>query len=423
MITCKQNLSRQLLSLVIIIFGIVSISLGLLLPKILSPIYENNIYNFLEQPLDLINPELNSAEFKSDIAYLYITKDNIIITSTNLNDVIKLNPEKIIKKVSNGRGKFHYLGKYYYYYTDKDAYVTKIALTNDNYINEIKSDILKNIFPIILFTFILVVGLVLLWSRNLIKKIENLKEKIDNLDNDDYIDKYKYNVDDELRILSNSIDNMKDALKTQEEYKNQMYQNISHDFKTPITVMKSYIEGIEDGIESTEEGLIVIKEQLNKLELKVHSLLYLNKLNYIKDLNTYQNEKIDVSEVIRTSVKKFKLARPNIKWEIHIDDNKTVFKGTYDMWEAIIDNLLNNFVRYADKLIKITIKNGRIILYNDGPNIDSNILNDIFNPYKKGIKGQFGLGLSIVKKTLLLFDYEIIINNEKKGVSFIIKNK
>lgn len=419
----KQNLSRQLIAIVIIIFGIIFLSLGLLVPKILLPIYENNIYNYLKQPLEFINSEVDDKEFNSDIAYLYVTNDGLIITSTNIKNIIKLNPEKIIKNILEKQGKFHYLGNTYYYYTDRETYVTKIALTNNNYINKIKSDILRKIFPALLLTFILVVGLVLLWSRQLIKKIEHLKEKIDNLDNDNYVDKYKYNVDDELKSLSISIDNMKKALKEQEKYKNQMYQNISHDFKTPITVMKSYIEGIEDGIESIDEGLPVIKEQLNKLELKVHSLLYLNKLSYIKDLEDYKNTKVDVSKIIGTSVKKFKLTNPNVKWEIHMEDKKLIFRGTFDMWEAIIDNLLNNFIRYADEIIKITIKNGKIIFYNDGPNIDTDILNDIFTPYKKGIKGQFGLGLSIIKKTLSLLSYEITVSNEKKGVSFIIKNK
>ena len=72
---------------------------------------------------------------------------------------------------------------------------------------------------------------------------------------------------------------MKISLKEQDEYKNQMYQNISHDFKTPLTVIKSYIEAIDDGIENQEKGLEIINEQINKLEIKVHSLLYLNKLN------------------------------------------------------------------------------------------------------------------------------------------------
>lgn len=91
------------------------------------------------------------------------------------------------------------------------------------------------------------------------------------------------------------------------------------------------------------------------------------------------------------------------------------------MWEAIIDNILSNFIRYAKKEIKITVKNHRITFYNDGPNIDENILNDMFTPYRKGIKGQFGLGLSIVKQTLTLLGYEVIAKNERNGISFIIK--
>ena len=84
---------------------------------------------------------------------------------------------------------------------------------------------------------------------------------------------------------------------------------------------------------------------------------------------------------------------------------------------------MNNFIRYAEKEIKITVKKNKLVLYNDGPNIDDNLKEDIFNPFKKGIKGQFGLGLSIVKKTLILLNYDITIENNKKGISFIIKKK
>ena len=165
----------------------------------------------------------------------------------------------------------------------------------------------------------------------------------------------------------------------------------------------------------------VIKEQVNKLEQKVHSLLYLNKIDYIKNLNNSYNEKIDISQILNESIAKFKIQRPDVVWKVKIEDKKTIFDGTYDMWEAIIDNILNNFVRYADKMINVTIKNDKIIFFNDGPNIDEKIVNDIFTPYKKGIKGQFGLGLSIVKKTVALVGYEVSVKNAKKGVNFIIK--
>ena len=416
------NLSKQLLWIVIVIFSVIVLALGYLLPSVLVPVYENNIYNILKQPLNLMNDsDFNNYEFDSDIAYLYVTNDGNIIQSTNLFEVIKISSKQILSKIDSNHGKFSYLGKTYYYTSETDNYVTKIAITNDNYIIKIKEEIINTIFPVLIFTLLIIIGLVLLWSQLLIKRVEHLKEKVDNLDNDNYKNKFNYYFNDELYSLSNSIDSMKETLKRQDEYKNQMYQNISHDFKTPITVIKSYIEGIEDGIETKEEGLKVIKEQINKLELKVHSLLYLNKLNYIKDLDNIKKETTDVSRVIIESVEKFKLQTPDVKWDVNLQDKKCIYRGTFDMWEAIIDNLLNNFVRYADKSIKITIKNNKIILYNDGPNIDPNILNDIFTPYKKGVKGQFGLGLSIVKKTIMLLGYEISVHNEKKGVSFIIK--
>ena len=130
---------------------------------------------------------------------------------------------------------------------------------------------------------------------------------------------------------------------------------------------------------------------------------------------------IDITPLLKSSVNKFKYLNPSLNFILEIGDNKTNFRGTYDMWETIIDNLLSNFIRYAESEIKITLKNGKITFYNDGPNIDQNIMDDIFTPYKKGIKGQFGLGLSIVKKTVQLCNYEVSIKNEKKGVKFMIK--
>jgi len=220
--------------------------------------------------------------------------------------------------------------------------------------------------------------------------------------------------------LDRAVMNMHDYLKEQEDYKNQMYQNISHDFKTPITVMESYIEAYNDGIQTSEETFKVLSEQLEKLEIKVHSLLYLNKLNYFKDKKDILNEVYDVSIVINAAVEKFKMSRPDLNFILNIDKKNVMFRGSHDMWEAIIDNILNNFMRYAKEKVSITVKNNKIILCNDGENISDNVLNNIFTPYEKGINGVFGLGLSIVKKTLQFLKYDITIENTKNGVKFTI---
>ena len=283
-----------------------------------------------------------------------------------------------------------------------------------------KKDILLTILIVTGLSFTFCSLILIVWSNNLVSNIIILKRKIKNIDNDKFNLKLNHPFIDEIYSLNESIESMKIYLKNNEVYKNQMIQNVSHDFKTPITVIKSYIEAAEDGIETKEKSLEIIKEQVDKLENKVHSLLYLNKLNYITDKVENLKAKTDVAIVINRSVNKFKLIRPDINYKLDISNNQ-IYQGTYDMWEAIIDNLLNNFMRYAKKEIKITAKNQKIILYNDGENIDESILNNIFTPYEKGLNGMFGLGLSIVKKTLRLLNYDITVTNIKNGVKFIIK--
>ncbi len=419
----KNNLMKQLVTIGIIIVLIIALSLIILLPRLLLPIYEKNIYEYLKKPLELIDIDINSNDnvTSSDVAYIYIKNNGDIVTSSNYSNIINASYDIVLEKMDNEYGKFYFQGRNYYYYTMSVNGDYRVSISTNNYVLEIRKDILFTIYPILFITLLIISALLVFWASNLALKIEHLKEKIDNLDNDDYVDSYDYLVDDELKVLSEAIDDMKLHLKKEEEYKNQMYQNISHDFKTPLTVIKSYIEAVDDGVESTETATKVIKEQINKLEIKVHSLLYLNKLNYIKDFNEYKNSQVDLSQILSSCVEKFKIQRPDIEFKICIMDKKTIFNGTSDMWETIIDNLLNNFMRYASKQIKITIKNGKINFYNDGPNINEDVLDDIFTPYTKGIKGQFGLGLSIVKKTITLLGYEIIVKNDKKGVNFMIK--
>lgn len=416
----KHNLYRQIITIVLIMFAIIYISVAIILPKVLAPIYEKNIYLNLKTPLDVIQHDLSDNEIDDNIAYIYV-KDGVVNKSNNLTDVIDLSTEQVLEKINNDYGKFAYRGKTYYYNTKSDTYSYKVAITNDDYVEQMKSDIWKSLFPILIITLLFMLVVVAVWSQVLAEKIKILKEKVDNLDNDNYVPKMPFKAEDELKVLSEAIDEMKMTLKTQDEYKNQMYQNISHDFKTPLTVIKSYIEAIEDGVEDEKDGLQVIKQEIKKLEIKVHSLLYLNKLTYIKDMDAYKNETINIVDILPPAIQKFKLTRPDVKWKLNIVDKKTIFKGTESMWEAIIDNILSNFIRYAKKNVKITVKGHRIILFNDGEAIDETIFNDIFTPYKKGIKGEFGLGLSIVKKTLSLLGYEISVKNEKNGISFIIK--
>ena len=415
----KVRLGQQLLILVGVAFVLLFTSLGVVLPQLLIPFAESNLYSYLSEPLKIMDDDVDLLLMDTEIAYIYVV-DKKEAYSDNLEEVIDVkNIKSLLSKITDTYGKFIYNHKTYYYYTIKDAGITKIALTNDKYIEKTKTALLSVIFPIVFGTFLLIGLILVLWSTLLVRKIEKLKSKIDNIDNSDYNHSIDFEQDDEMRSLALAIEDMRLSLINQEEYRNQMYQNISHDFKTPLTVIKSYVEAVEDEVEDEKTALSVIKQQTNKLEQKVHSLLYLNKLDYLKNTKNVDTDIVDMKRIINDEVEKFKFHRKDINFITEVDE-KSKYYGTDEHWETILDNLLSNFMRYTHTTIKIIAKQNKLILYNDGDNIDNDLLEGIFTPFRKGIKGEFGLGLSIVKKTLNIMGYNISIKNEKKGVSFII---
>ena len=116
----KFNLSKQLLCIMVVIFLLLTASIGYLLPTVLLPVYEDNIYTMLKQPLEFVSSDVRENSYNSNVAYLYISKDSELVTSVNLNKIIKLSPKQIIKKIDKLEGKFTYLDKNYYYIQEND---------------------------------------------------------------------------------------------------------------------------------------------------------------------------------------------------------------------------------------------------------------------------------------------------------------
>lgn len=418
-----NKLGRQLLSIFILNFCIIVIFLGNIIPKIIKDKYDGIIFDTLKSQLNDLNSNIDDHVNIGDTAYIYV-ENGIFYMSSNIYEM--LDQEEcidIIDYMENDYGKVKYDSHLYYYYKTETNDILKIALVDGSFVVKTETAILTLALGILLLVYFGVSLIISLWSRRVVKKIERIKEKIDNIDNPNYQFEPIRGYDDELKSLDSAIDDMRVSLLKQEELRTQLYQNISHDFKTPLTVIKSYIEAVDDGVEDKDKAFKIILEQTNKLETKVHSLLYLNKLDYLKYEDFDFSQRIDINKIMKLSIEKFKHHNNSVKIDFSIDKNSKFF-GTEDIWETVIDNILNNFYRYAVTQIKITIKNNKITLYNDGPNIKEDFLDAMFIPFRKGIKGEFGLGLSIVKKSLVMMGYDIEVkNHNKKGVSFIITRK
>ena len=101
-----------------------------------------------------------------------------------------------------------------------------------------------------------------------------------------------------------------------------------------------------------------------------------------------------------------------------------MFEGYRENFVTVVENIVENALRYAKTVIYIQTKENKVTIYNDGEPIEEKFLNSKFKPYEKGSKGEFGLGMSIVQKTLDFFGLSLSIYNEEcGGVSFIIYKK
>ena len=214
---------------------------------------------------------------------------------------------------------------------------------------------------------------------------------------------------------------MQAELKKQEKTKEDMIHNISHDLKRPIGAIKSYGESIKDGIYpygTVEKSVDVIIENAERLEKKVHSLLYMNRVEYL--ISQENGEKsINMKEVIEFVVQNIRLIRPEIEFQLHLND--VIFEGSEEPWRIVVENILENALRYAQTKITI-ILNDRdgLSIENDGEKIEEDRIATLFKPYEKGAGGKFGLGLSIVSKVVHAYGYHICGENSQDGVIFKI---
>ena len=415
----KMNLSKQLVLITLFSLILMLLLVVIILPKTLEPYFEETVYTYLDKPLEVMHKD-NDVGVIDNIVYIHKYNEEYNISS-NYKDIINIDsPEEIIGEIKYVKGKFTYKGKTYYYSTIMGRNDRGVAITDDSYIKKLRSNILFITISLVTGVFLVILLLLLWWSNKLVKKIERIKLKIDNFNDPNYKPNNNKNTfNDEMKVLDNTIDEMKDLILSKEKYEREMYQNISHDFKTPIMVVNSYIEAYHDGIENADNTINITKEEMDKLEKKVKKMLELNKATYLKN-NYDSSEKTNLSLLIKDKIKKYKVINKKLSYKTIINNEEYV-NGSIEIWDSILDNILSNMVRYASNEIKITVNKKNIIFYNDGEKIEEKLINKIFDSYIKGNKGGHGLGLSIVKKNVEMVGYKIYVKNKDKGVEFIIE--
>ena len=245
----------------------------------------------------------------------------------------------------------------------------------------------------------------------------------------------------ELVDLTNALNDMKDELSKTEELQKDLMANVSHDLKTPLTMIKAYAELILDininDKEKCKNNLNIIIEEVNRLNELVNDILALTKVE--NDLDKLDISSFDLIKLIEKIVKQHNIYvikdGYNIEF-IHDNIKELVIEADKKKIEQVIYNLLNNALNYTgeDKKVIIKIveddKDYTIMVIDSGKGIDKKEIDHIFDRYYRSKKNHkryvygTGLGLSIVKNILLLHNYEYGVTSKKnKGTTFYFKIK
>lgn len=331
-----------------------------------------------------------------------------------------LDSEAIVKD-SNFNTYSNKSSSYAYYSVKKLSDGTvMVNLLNNLYPKQFRDDLLNSVIDITVFVVGIFFIILMLWVAYLIHPLNQIRAYIEKIKMGKEAT-LKVNREDEIGELAHALINMREELKRQEKTKEEMIHNISHDLKTPIATIKSYAESIKDGVypyDTLEKSVDVIIENAERLEKKVHSLLFMNRIEYLASQE--QDEVMcDMKEVVETVVLNTKLIRPEIEVETNLQSS--YFRGGDEAWRGAIENILENAFRYAETQIVITLDEKQLCIYNDGPQFKESQIETMFKPFEKGQGGKFGLGLSIVQKVVSANKYRVVAENvETGGVIFII---
>ncbi len=257
--------------------------------------------------------------------------------------------------------------------------------------------------------------IILFWSGITVERVKRLKGEIERMTLNNYQVPIAVEGNDEITELSMTIEKMRREIQSSEKTKQEMLQNISHDFKTPIAVIQSYAEAIYDGVSEKEEARVIVK-QADLLSLKVKQLLELNKLEYLKNQDEF--ETIKIKDIVQNIVDNQKY-RTNLDWVTELDDSH--YYGVKENFYTVFNNIIDNAIRYAQSRIEIRLKNKKLTFFNDGESINQKFIDELFKPYEKGNKGEFGLGMSIAQKTCTYFNLTLRVENIHDGVMFTIE--
>ena len=239
---------------------------------------------------------------------------------------------------------------------------------------------------------------------------------------------------DEMGYLAGTLNYMSGELNKLEEYQRNFIANVSHDFRSPLTSIKGYLEAIIDGTippEMYEKYLTRVISETERLTKLTQGMLTLNSLDSKGYLS---RSSFDINRVIKDTAASFEgtCGKKNINFELTFSDNIQMVYADLGKIQQVLYNLIDNAIKFSHQdstiYIQTRIKNEKIFVSvkDTGIGIPKDSVKKVFDRFYKSDlsrgkdKKGTGLGLAIVKEIIQAHGENIdVVSTEGVGSEFI----
>ena len=303
----------------------------------------------------------------------------------------------------------------------------------------------------LIIVFFVIILLSFYYSKIIAKPLIKMNRVTKKMANFDFSEKLPISTEDEIGSLSSSINslsvNLKDRIdklhvantklqqdiekeRQLEKTRKEFISGVSHELKTPLSVIRSFAEGIKDGVsKDTTYYTDVILEETDNMNRLIVEMLELAKL----ESGTYklEIEAFSIGELIKQVYTKLLFSIEEKKLHVELALDPTIYvQANRNRIEQVVVNLLSNAIRYAPtgEQVKLSVieyeETVKIEIENNGTPIPEESLDKIWDRFyrldasRSRHTGGTGLGLSIVKNILELHHADYGVYNKENGVVF-----
>ncbi|MDW8802888.1 HAMP domain-containing sensor histidine kinase [Clostridium sp. A1-XYC3] len=367
------------------------------------------IYDILKSKEDTLGPSLMTQNFSA-----FLIKENSITTLSHsrmgMMPLFSNIDLKNLKEKGSFKSPMNTEFLYYKYHSDLgDIIIIQNREFSSSYLN-IAYFILMLVF---LFALVLSVPIIAAFGKRFTKPILELQRASYDISQGNFNINIDINTKDEIEDLSKSLLAMSESLGKRNVLQRNFIANVSHDFKTPLSIIRNYSEAIYDDIldepERKEYSKSIISE-VDRLNSLVMDLLELSKLQ--GGVYPINKEYFNLKEFLTSFHNTFKSIAASKNIELTFSSPNVQINADPKHIYRVLYNFIDNALKFSFNDSKVEISailldgNLKISVKDHGTGIDASMLDDIWNRYyKHSRKGGMGLGLAICSELLKLHGF------------------